>query len=113
VYSGTSRPVYTDEPYYGTVKISVENGTIVKVSFTILYSSKHKYFDDKYKKHFERNQEYIMQCRNDWKGIQSYPDSLLKYQYTTKVDVISRATWSFNIFMAAVREALAGAEDNK
>lgn len=112
-YSGTSRSIYTNEPYYGYAKIAIENGKIIKVKFFIRDSSKHEYFDDKYEKYFAGNAEYIRQCRNDWKGIQSYPDSLLKYQDLKKVDVISGATWSFNIFKASTQEALSAAENAK
>jgi major membrane immunogen (membrane-anchored lipoprotein) len=112
-YNGSSRSVYTDEPYYGYAKIVIENAKIIKVEFRVRDSLKHEYFDDKYEKYFADNEEYIRQCRNDWKGIQSYPDSLLKYQDLNKVDVISGATWSYNIFMASVREALSSAKGIK
>ena len=105
-YSGTSRAIYTNEPYYGHIDITIKKGKIVKVEFSVRDSSKHEYFDDKYEKYFAGNDEYIQQCRNDWKGLQSYPDSLLKYQDIDKVDAISGATWSFNIFKASVQEAL-------
>lgn len=106
IYTGSSRSVYTDEPYYGHAKIAVEKGKIVRVEFLVRDSLKHEYFDEKYEKYFTGNNEYIQQCRNDWKGIQSYPDSLLKHQDISKIDVISGATWSYNIFRASVQEAL-------
>ena len=109
-YTGVSRSVYTYEPYYGHSNITVENGRITNVVFFVRDSLKHEYFDEKYEKYFEGNDEYIVQCRNDWKGVQSYPDSLLKYQDPDKVDVISGATWSYNIFLASTREALISAE---
>ncbi len=112
-YNGISRAIYTDEPFYGITKIAIENGKIVKVIFFVRDSSKHEYFDDKYEKYFAGNDEYVQQCRNDWKGINSYPDSLLKYQDIDKVDAISRATWSFNIFKASVKQALSSAEKEK
>jgi major membrane immunogen (membrane-anchored lipoprotein) len=110
-YRSASRAKYTNEPYYGQIEIAIENGKIIKIEFSVLDSSKHEYFDDKYEKYFAGNEEYIQQCRNDWKGIQSYPDSLLKYQDINKVDAISGATWSFNIFKASVQEALSTAEN--
>ena len=110
-YSGASRATYTSEPYYGHTEIAIENGKIIKVEFSITDSSKHEYFDAKYEKYFEGNDEYIQQCRNDWKGVQSYPDSLLKHQDINKVEAISGATWSFNIFKASVKEALFTAEN--
>ena len=110
-YSGTSRAIYTDEPYYGCTKIAIENGKIIKVEFIVRDSSKHENFDEKYEKHFADNEEYVKQCRNDWKGVQSYPDSLLKYQDLNKLDAISGATWSFQIFKASAQEALTAASN--
>lgn len=110
IYNGSSRAIYTDEPYYGFVKIEVENGEITLVNFSVRDSSKHEYFDAAYEKYFAGNEKYVQQCRNDWKGIQSYPDSLIKYQDLNEVDVISGATWSYNIFMASAQKALSSAE---
>jgi len=107
-YSGISRAGYTDEPYYGRVKIDIDSGKIVRIVFTIRDSSKHVYFDGNYEKFFTGNDLYIQQCRTDWKGVKSYPDTLLKYQDLDRIDVISGATWSYNIFRAAVRQALKG-----
>lgn len=109
-YSGISRAIYTNEPYYGYSKITIENGIITRINFFVRDSSKHEYFDEKYEKYFAGNDEYIKQCRNDWKGIQSYPDSLLKHQDPEKVDVISGATWSYNLFKASTLEALSNAK---
>lgn len=105
-YFGTSRAGYTDEPYYGHVAIAIRNGEIVKINFCIRDSVKHEYLDDQYERHFAGNDLYVQQCRNDVKGLRSYPDSLLKFQDISKVDAITGATWSFNIFKASVQEAL-------
>lgn len=109
-YHGSSRAQYTSEPYFGFTKIAVEKGKIVNVEFYIRDSSKHVNFDGEYEKYFAGNNLYINQSRNDWKGVKSYPDSLLKYQDIQKVDVISGATWSYNIFKASAAEALSLAE---
>ncbi|HNX43213.1 MAG TPA: FMN-binding protein [Bacteroidales bacterium] len=108
-YRGVSRASYTNEPYYGFTRIDVKNGKIIHVDFFIRDSVKHEYFNQKYEKHFAGNPEYIQQCRNDWKGVRAYPDSLLKYQDVNKIDAISGATWSFNIFKASVKDALSKA----
>jgi major membrane immunogen (membrane-anchored lipoprotein) len=108
-YKGSSRAKYTNEPYYGFAEIKVESGKLIKVDFSVRDSSKHVYFDETYEKYFAGNEEYIQQCRNDWKGIQSYPDSLLKYQDLDQVDVISGATWSYDIFKASAQIALSAA----
>jgi major membrane immunogen (membrane-anchored lipoprotein) len=112
-YNGISRSVYTEEPFFGFTKIFIENEKIVKVQFYVRDSLKHELFDEKYERYFAGNAEYIQQCRNDLKGIQSYPDSLIKYQDIDKVDGISGATWSYNIFKASAREALCNAEKVK
>ena len=108
-YIGSSRAKYTNESYYGFAEIMVENGKLIKVDFFVRDSSKHVDFNETYEKYFAGNDEYIQQCRNDWKGIQSYPDSLLKYQDLDQVDVISGATWSYDIFKASAQIALSAA----
>lgn len=108
-YSGTSRSIYTSEPYYGTVTVTVDGGRITQVVFFVRDSAKHELFDDKYERYFAGNDEYIRQCRNDLKGIQTYPEQLIKYQDPDGLDAVSGATWSYNIFRASVKEALAGA----
>jgi major membrane immunogen (membrane-anchored lipoprotein) len=105
-FDGTSRAIYIDEPFYGSTKITVEHGRITRIEFSVRDSSKHEMFSGEYEKYFAGNDLYIQQCRNDWKGIRSYPDSLLKYQDLDKVDAISGATWSYNIFRASALEAL-------
>lgn len=109
LYSGVSRSIYTQEPYYGHASIIIDKGKIVKVDFLIRDSVLHENFDGAYERHFAGNQLYIQQCRNDWKGVQSYPDSLLKHQDIDKVDAISGATWSYNIFKASVKNAMISA----
>jgi major membrane immunogen (membrane-anchored lipoprotein) len=111
LFSGTSRAVYIDEPFYGSTRITVKDGQITRVEFTVRDSTKHEFFNGEYEKYFAGNDLYIQQCRNDWKGIRSYPDSLLKYQDIDKVDAISGATWSYNIFRASVLEALEQANE--
>jgi major membrane immunogen (membrane-anchored lipoprotein) len=106
IYFGSSRAEYTNEPYFGFSRVVIENGKIITVEFYVRDSSKQVYFDETYEKYFAGNEEYMQQCRNDWIGINSYPDSLLKYQDLQKVDVISGATWSYNIFKASTQEAL-------
>lgn len=106
IYFGSSRAEYTNEPYFGFSRVIIENGKIITVEFYVRDSSKHVYFDEAYEKYFAGNEEYMQQCRNDWIGINSYPDSLLKYQDLQKVDVISGATWSYDIFKASTQEAL-------
>ena len=106
VYSGKSQAHYTNEPYVGNVSIEIKKGTITNVKFSIMDTARNEIFNEKYEKHFEGNNLYMQQCRNDWKGVQTYPGILLKTQNIEKVDAVSGATWSNNIFKASVRKAL-------
>ncbi|MFN8210769.1 MAG: FMN-binding protein [Bacteroidales bacterium] len=109
-YTGQSQDKYTAEPYWGKVKIKIEKGSIKEVNFSIRDSSLHEDFDKNYEKHFEKIPEYIEQCRNDLKGVETYPGNLVKNQSLRKVDAMSGATWSYNIFRAAADSALRKAE---
>jgi major membrane immunogen (membrane-anchored lipoprotein) len=105
-YKGKSRAKYIYEPYWGDVRLTLKNGLLTDIVFVIRDSNLHETFDGKYEKHFEGNQEYIQQSRNDWKGVQTYPKKLSEKQDINKLDAISGATWSYNIFKASVNEAL-------
>lgn len=108
IYSGKSRASYTSEPYWGIVNFTVKDGSFTEINFTIRDSSLHEIFNEKYEKHFQGNPVYIQQSRNDWKGVQSYPEKLSEIQNVDKLDAVSGATWSYNIFRATVKEALKG-----
>jgi major membrane immunogen (membrane-anchored lipoprotein) len=106
VYTGKSQSHYTKEPYVGQVKIIIKEGKISSVNFSISDTAKKELFDEKYERYFIGNNEYIQQCREDWKGVQTYPAKLIEKQDIDKVDAITGATWSYNIFKASVKEAL-------
>ena len=108
-YFGQSRAKYTYEPYWGRVHLTLKNGLMTEIRFVIRDSSLHETFDGNYERHFEGNAVYIQQSRNDWKGVQVYPKSLTDKQDINKVDAVSGATWSYNIFKASVDEALKNA----
>jgi major membrane immunogen (membrane-anchored lipoprotein) len=109
-YSGQSRAQYKHEPYVGKADIKIEKGKIVAVKFSIKDTAKEVLFDSIYEKYYTGNALYIQQCREDWKGVQVYPAKLLETQDIDKVDAITGATWSYNIFKASVKEALFGAK---
>jgi major membrane immunogen (membrane-anchored lipoprotein) len=106
IFEGRSRASYTDEPYWGIATITIKEGLITDIKFIIRDSSLHETFNEKYEKHFEGNQVYIQQSRNDWKGVQTYPKKLTEIRDIDKVDAISGATWSYNIFKASFNEAI-------
>jgi major membrane immunogen (membrane-anchored lipoprotein) len=105
-YHGQSRATYTVEPYWGSVQLTIKNRVFTRISFIIRDSALHENFDGSYGKHFQGNQVYVQQCMDDWTGVQTYPRKLAELQDINKVDVISGATWSYNIFRATVNEAL-------
>lgn len=110
-YEGQSRYNYKDEPYWGRVRIRIENGVPVAINFVIRDSNLHETFNQVYEKHFQDNPLYIQQCRNDWKGVQTYPVRYLESRRIDKVDAMSGATWSYNIFKASLEEALKMAQN--
>ncbi len=112
IYVGQSQDSYTDEPYWGKAELTISNGLVTGVRFTIRDSSIHEEFNEGYKKHFEGNELYIQQCVNDSKGVITYPKLLLKSMDINKVDATTGATWSYNIFKASVNEALKKAKQD-
>jgi major membrane immunogen (membrane-anchored lipoprotein) len=105
-YEGTSQAKYKFEPYWGSVHFTIRNGIYTDINFIIRDSNLHETFNAEYEKHFEGNADYIQQSRNDWKGVQIYPRKLSGKQDIDKIDAISGATWSYNIFRASVMDAL-------
>jgi major membrane immunogen (membrane-anchored lipoprotein) len=112
-YMGTSRDKYTDEPYWGIAYVTIEKGKIAAVSFSIRDSAKHETFEKGYERHFASIPEYVEQCKNDLKGVHSYPSLLAGSGTLSKVDAITGATWSYNIFRASVSDALSKAVSEK
>jgi len=108
-YEGKSRAIYTDEPFWGIVRIKIENGIYSEVTFIIRDTSLHESLNKKYAVHFKDNPVYVQQCKKDSKGVKAYPKELVKEQDIDKVDAMSGATWSCNIFKASVNEALKNA----
>ena len=109
-YEGKSRAKYIYEPFWGSVHLTLKNGLLTNINFVIRDSNLHETFDGNYEKHFVGNSEYIQQSRNDWKGVQNYPKKLSEIQDINKVDAVTGATWSYNIFRASVNEALKNAK---
>lgn len=110
VYTGLSRSVYKEEPYWGRVTVVIKKGIIDNVIFVIRDSALHETFNAEYAKHFEGNPLYMEQTRNDWKGVLTYPGVLMEKQDIRKVDVITGATWSYNIFRSSFLEAIKNSE---
>lgn len=110
IFEGRSRAKYVGEPYWGIVKVTIRKGSLTDINFMIRDSALHETFNEYYEKHFEGNPVYIEQSRNDWKGVQIYPKMFSDAGDLDKIDAITGATWSYNIFRAAVKRALKSAE---
>lgn len=106
-YTGKTQSIYKAEPFLGVSTIIIKDSKIESVNFYIIDTAANELFDEKYEKHYEGvNQEYVEQCRNDWKGIQRYPKVLKAKQKLEEVDAVSGATWSYNMFKDASKIAL-------
>jgi major membrane immunogen (membrane-anchored lipoprotein) len=109
-YSGQSQSIYTAEPFWGHIKISIDEGMFTEIKFSIRDSILHEVVDSMYGvNHYSGTPEYMQQCVNDGHGIETYPLNLLQTQDIDEVDAITGATWSYNMFMSATREALGNA----
>lgn len=106
IYTGKSQSYYTRESFVGETTITIKDGKITHVVYTIIDTAKNEVFDKSYEKHFADNPLYVQQCRSDLKGIEAYKQQLLQNQHIEKVDAVSGATWSYNIFKASVEKAL-------
>lgn len=112
IYHGSSRSIYIYENFWGKVRLTIENGKFANVEFLIVDQDRNEVFSENYERHYAGNNHYIHQCRNEWQGIQTYPQWLLDKQNIADVDAIAGATWSFNIFKDSVYMALREAQDN-
>ena len=113
IYEGKSGAGYIHEPYTGMVKIEIKNSHFTKIDFSIMDTLNNEIFDSTYWKHYIGNKIYIAQCRQDWKGVLYYPRRLIETQDIEKVDAISGATWSYNLFKQSTLMALKAANDSK
>lgn len=105
VYEGSSRSIYTSENFRGKVKITIEKGKIIDVEFQII-NGESDIFHEFYENNYIGNPYYMQQCRNDWKGVITYPRLLLDKQNIDQIDAITGATWSFNLFKDSTKAAL-------
>jgi major membrane immunogen (membrane-anchored lipoprotein) len=106
IFEGRSQSKYIDEPYVGISTVHIINLKIGRIDFRIVDTSKNELFDSTYESHFLGNEEYTNQCRNDWKGVNYYPKKLIKTQSMERVDAVTGATWSYNLFKSSTLIAL-------
>lgn len=105
-FAGISKSIYLRENFYGVTKITVVEGKITEVNFSIIDMDNKVFFDEKYEERYKDSPEYVEQCRNEWKGINIYPNIFLKKQKIDSVDAITGATWAYNMFESSLAEAL-------
>jgi major membrane immunogen (membrane-anchored lipoprotein) len=110
IYLGASKSKYIEEPYVGFSEIEIKQNKIVHVNFKIVDTSKNELFDQYYEKHYLGNEEYMLQCRNDWKGVVAYPKKFIAVQSLDSIDAVTGATWSYNLFKSSTSEALTKAK---
>jgi major membrane immunogen (membrane-anchored lipoprotein) len=106
VFKGESQSKYTGEPYWGQVTLTIKNDSVRLISFQILDKDKNEVFGPDYERYFKDNAMYVDQCRNEVKGIKAYTESFRKTGNVDQVDAITGATWSYNIFRDALKDAL-------
>jgi major membrane immunogen (membrane-anchored lipoprotein) len=106
IFEGHSCSKYCYEPFVAVSKIYISKGEIDSIQFSIVDTLKKESFDADYEKHYIGKQEYIDQCQNDWKGVNLYPQVFNKTKNIDKVDAVTGATWSFNLFKSATKIAL-------
>lgn len=107
-YLGQSQATYAPEPFWGHIQITVDNGLFTAIHFKIRDSSLQENVDSLYGTiHYAGNPTYMQQCVEDGHGIEIYPQRLLESQNVDNVDAITYATWSYDIFIASAKDALA------
>lgn len=105
-FAGISKSTYLQENFYGVTKITVMEGKITEVNFSIIDMDNKVFFDEKYEEIYKDSPEYVEQCRKEWKAINVYPNIFLKKQKIDSVDAIAGATWAYNMFESSLKEAL-------
>jgi major membrane immunogen (membrane-anchored lipoprotein) len=105
-FVGVSKSIYLQENFYGVTKITVSNGKINKVDFSIIDMDNKVFFDEKYEERYKDIPEYVEQCRNERKAMNIYPNILLEKQKIDSMDAITGATWAYNMFDSSLSEAL-------
>jgi len=109
VYEGQS--AFTSESFYGKAKITINNGQISDVVFNIYDNARDRVLDDNYSKEvYASSPDYQEQTKNELAGIIKYNSGLISKQDVNKVDVISGATWSYNIYKEVLANTLKKAE---
>ncbi len=121
-YEGKS--ALTSEGYYGKAKVKIRNFKIQDIYFEIFDTaifkeraiSKYKnlkelLLDESYKEEVYKDMPYYReQTSNELAGMKKYKSELLQKQDIDKVDAISGATWSYQIFTETMKNTLEKAD---
>jgi major membrane immunogen (membrane-anchored lipoprotein) len=106
IYHGETRSQYSSENYWGNTFLYIKNNQIDHVEFYIIDKSVDEVFDQNYENHYKGNLTYIDQCRKDWNGLNNYLNKYNELKDIKQIDVISGATWSYNIFKDSIKIAI-------
>ena len=110
-YEVETKPDY--EGYITKAKVTIKKDKITNIEWGIFDANRNnKPFDEKYEEVYIGNENYIQQCREDWKGSRTYSPELIETQDPNKVDAVSGATWTNNKFKEIVAKALESAANN-
>ena len=112
-FEAETRSVYVSENYWAVAKIAIKDGKIAALDFQITDRDKKEIFGPEYERHYAGMPEYVLQCRNEVKGIAAYAKAFAETKDLSRVDAISGATWSFNLFRDAVKLAWEKSESKR
>ena len=105
-FEGESRGDYLSENYWGVSKIELEKGKLADIEFYIIDKNLDEIFGNEYEKHYEGNETYIRQCRNECAALPVYVKKLLDSGDINQVDAITGATWSYDLLKASYLAAM-------
>jgi len=103
-----------DEKYYTEATVTIAEGKITSVDWTIIdMGNDNTPFDEEYYKIMEPYGElYVQQAKDDWSGSRGYSDAMIETQNVDQVDAVSGATWTNSKFKQVIRLALEQAKEN-
>ncbi len=93
------------EWYHVEATMVISNGAIQSMEWFIVDENKDRVFDETYEEVYGY-ELYIQQCRDNWKGMQTFVPALLETQDPDEVDAVSGATWAYDKFEEAAKALL-------
>jgi hypothetical protein len=87
------------------VKVTTKIDSVLDIKFWIVDAVKKEIFDDKYELHYKNIPNTFSNTETTGR-VAVLPQNFSTHLKISKTDAISGATWSFNMFIAALEEAL-------